>query len=112
MNPETGDCRAFGSTVPPDMVGELADVSALLATPERLRERLATDGHAFLRGVLDEGEVMAARHAVFERLCDVGELKPPPPGTASRPARAGAAPTPGTSGGSGSRWSTCPRSAR
>ena len=77
MNPETGDCRAFGSTVPPEMLGDLSDVSALLATPERLRERLAADGHAFLKGVLDEGEVMAARHAVFERLCDVGEIAAP-----------------------------------
>ena len=77
MNPETGDCRAFGSTVPPDMVGELADVSGLLATPERLRERLAMDGHVFLRGVLDEGEVRAARAAVFERLHEVGEIGAP-----------------------------------
>lgn len=77
MNPATGDCRAFGSTVPSEMVGELSDVSALLATPERLRERLAADGYALLRGVLDEVEVMAARGAVFERLREVGEIGAP-----------------------------------
>ena len=72
-----GGGRAFGRDVPAELLGELSDVSALLAAPERLRERLATDGHAFLKGVLDEGEVMAARHAVFERLCDVGEIAAP-----------------------------------
>ena len=59
------------------MVGELADASALLAAPERLRRRLAAEGHALLRGVLDEGEVMAARRAVFERLHEVGEIGAP-----------------------------------
>ena len=77
MNPETGHCRAFGRAVPADMIGEFVDVSGLLATPERLRQWLAADGYAFLRGVLDEGEVMAARHAVFERLHAVGELRAP-----------------------------------
>ena len=72
-----GGGRAFGRDLPSEMVGELSDVSALLATPERLRERLATDGHAFLKGALDEGEVMAARHAVFERLREVGEIAAP-----------------------------------
>ena len=72
-----GDCRAFGRTVPTEMVGELADVSALLAAPNRLRRRLADDGYALLRGVLDEGEVMAAREAVFRRLHEVGEIDSP-----------------------------------
>ena len=74
MNPE---CRAFGRRVPTGMVGELADASPLLAAPERLRRRLAAEGHALLRGVLDEGEVMAARRAVFERLHEVGEIGDP-----------------------------------
>ena len=78
-----GDCRAFGCIVPPDMLGELVDVSALLPNPERLRERLVSDGHALLRGVLDEGEVIAAREAVFERLQEAGEI--------GGPARAGIA---------------------
>lgn len=74
MNPE---CRAFGRRAPTEMVGELADASPLLAAPERLRRRLAAEGHALLRGVLDEGEVMAARRAVFERLHEVGEIGDP-----------------------------------
>ncbi len=77
MNPGTRDCRAFGRRVPPEMVSELADVSALLAAPEQLRRRLAAEGHALLRGVLDEGEVMAARGAVFDRLHEVGEIGAP-----------------------------------
>ena len=72
-----GNCRAFGRSVPTEMVGELVDVSALLAAPERLRRRLADDGYALLRGVLDEGEVMAARATVFERLREVGEIGMP-----------------------------------
>ena len=72
-----GDCRAFGRTVPTEMVGELADGSGLLAAPNRLRRRLADDGYALLRGVLDEGEVMAAREAVFRRLHEVGEIDSP-----------------------------------
>ena len=77
MNPGPGDCRAFGRAVPAEMLGGLTDASALLATPERLRERLAADGHVFLKGVLDEREVMAARAAVFERLHEVGEIGAP-----------------------------------
>ena len=69
--------RAFGRNVPSEMLGELVDVSALLTTPERLRERLADDGHVFLRGVLDEDEVMMAREAIFERLHEVGEIGAP-----------------------------------
>ena len=72
-----GSGRAFGREVPAGMLGELADVSALLATPERLRRRLADDGYALLRGVLDESEVMAAREAIFERLHAVGEIAAP-----------------------------------
>ena len=72
-----GGCLAFGRAVPAPMLGELADVSALLAAPERLRRRLVDEGHAFLRGALDEGEVMAAREAVFERLHAVGEIRAP-----------------------------------
>ena len=74
----SGDgCRAFGREVPAGMLAELVDVSALLAYPARLHERLANDGHAFLRGVLDESEVLAAREAVFERLHAVGEIGSP-----------------------------------
>ena len=68
---------AFGSAVPPALIGELADATALLATPERLPARLADDGYALLRGVLDVDEVMAARAAVFARLAEVGEIAAP-----------------------------------
>ena len=69
--------RAFGRNVPSELLGELVDMSALLTTPERLRERLADDGHVFLKGVLDEDEVMMAREAIFERLHEVGEIGAP-----------------------------------
>ena len=87
-------CRASGREVPPEMLGELADVSTLLADPALLRKRLADDGHVFLRGALDEGEVMAAREAVFARLHEVGEIGAPAregiaTGTSRRRAAAG-----------------------
>ena len=69
--------RAFGRPVPAAMLGELVDRSGLLATPDRLRQRLADDGWVLLRGVLDGDEVMAARAAVFERLHEVGEVRAP-----------------------------------
>ena len=69
------DGRAFGRAVPAAMIGELTDSTALLATPDRLSSRLAEDGYLLLRGVLDVGEVMAARRAVFTRLASIDELR-------------------------------------
>jgi len=76
------------------MLGELADASDLLATPERVRRRLADDGYVLLRGALDESEVLAARETVFERLHEVGEIAAPSrdgiaTGTSRRRAAAG-----------------------
>ena len=71
------DGRAFGRAVPAAMIGELTDSAALLTTPERLRSRLAGDGYLLLRGVLDVGEVLAARQAVFARLAEAGEIAEP-----------------------------------
>ncbi len=71
------DGRAFGRAVPAAMIGELTDSTPLLATPDRLCSRLADDGYLLLRGVLDVSEVLAARHAVFERLVEVGEIAEP-----------------------------------
>jgi hypothetical protein len=42
-----------------------------------LARRLADDGYVFLRGALDAGDVRAARTEVFERLVQVGEIRPP-----------------------------------
>lgn len=74
---ERTDGRAFGRAVPAAMIGELTDSTALLTTPDRLRSRVAEDGYLLLRGVLDVGEVLAARRAVFARLVKVGEIAEP-----------------------------------
>ena len=75
-------CRAKGPTiqlttrgneVPDSLLGELrpADRGGSLA------EQLEQDGYLLLRGLHDPKEVMAARHEVFNRLAEVGEIGAP-----------------------------------
>ena len=56
-----------GRRVPCELVGPFQDSSAVNDSRE-LRRCLADDGYVFLRGVLDKGEVLAARQEVFSRL--------------------------------------------
>ena len=72
-----GDCWTQGRPLPDTRVGELRDSSAAVPDPAALGRRLTADGYVFLRGVLDVGEVEAARVEVFERLVHVGEIHPP-----------------------------------
>jgi len=65
-----------GRRVPCELVGPFQECSAVNDSRE-LRRRLAADGYVFLRGVLDKGEVLAARKEVFSRLVEVGEIRPP-----------------------------------
>jgi hypothetical protein len=67
-----------GRVVPPGLLGELRDSTALLHSNTQLRQRLAEDGYLFLRGVLDAGPVLRARSEVFGRLAAVGEIADPP----------------------------------
>ena len=70
-------CMIQGQAVPDALIGELPDSARLLDQPVVLRERLATDGFVYLKGVLDKAQVAAARCEVFERLLEVGEVLPP-----------------------------------
>ena len=66
-----------GSRVPEHLVGELADRSDLLRDPAALREVLAEDGFALLRGVLPVNDILAARAEITERLAAIGEIAEP-----------------------------------
>ncbi|HEX2501310.1 MAG TPA: hypothetical protein VHO73_07605, partial [Methylomirabilota bacterium] len=70
-------CWTQGRALPDHRVGEFRDSSPGAADPTVLARRLADDGYVFLRGALDAGDVRAARTEVFERLVQVGEIRPP-----------------------------------
>ncbi len=65
-----------GHPIPDEFIGQLEDSSAIDDARE-LRGRLANSGYVFLRGALDQEEVLTAREEVFSRLVEVGEIKPP-----------------------------------
>ena len=73
----TASMVSKGIPVDPSLVGEFNDSSALLGQPERLRERLQGDGYLLLRGVFDPAAIAAARHEIFSRLAEVGEVREP-----------------------------------
>jgi Protein involved in biosynthesis of mitomycin antibiotics/polyketide fumonisin len=66
-----------GERIPDHLLAELPDRSPLLADPAKLREVIAEDGYALLRGVLPKDDVMAARREVTDRLAAVGEIAEP-----------------------------------
>ncbi len=65
-----------GQSVPPAMIAELPDSSALLADPAALRSRLQDDGFVFLRGAIDAAIVRAGRAEVLARLEAMDEIAP------------------------------------
>ncbi len=69
-------CVVKGQPVPPSMIAELPDSSALLADHAALRARLQEDGFVFLRGVIDAATVNAGRAEVLARLAAVDEITP------------------------------------
>lgn len=80
---------SLGHDIPAHLFGRLKEHTHLLSAPSALRSALEEDGYLLLRGVLDRGSVLAARCEVFERLVEVGEVKPPalegiPTGTSRR----------------------------
>ena len=77
VSAERTGARAFGRAVPDTMIAELADSTELLRTAGAAMTCLSAEGYLLLRDVLDCGEVMAARDAVFSRLADVGEIATP-----------------------------------
>ena len=70
-------CVVQNRPVPEQLMGQFRESSTEVSSGPELRRRLAEDGYVFLRGVLEEAEVLAARAEVFGRLLDVGEIKPP-----------------------------------
>ncbi len=68
--------RSRGHTLDPAEFGTLAESSALLGSPERLRQRLQADGYLYLRGFLARADVLAARQVVTDRLMAEGVLDP------------------------------------
>lgn len=65
------------SIVSPEMIRPFKDSTDQIGTPHDLQQSLHDDGYLFLRGVLDQEEILAARTEVFARLATVGEVKEP-----------------------------------
>lgn len=86
--------RGSGEAIAAEMLGPLTDSTTLLGWPGALAGRIAEDGYVFLRGVIPEGDVAAARAEVLGRLAEVGEVAEPVAagcwsGTSRRAERAG-----------------------
>lgn len=65
----------------PELFGELAPATHLLADPEALRAHMRDEGYLYLPGYLDRDEVLACRAVMAERLAAAGHLDPRfPPG--------------------------------
>jgi 1-deoxypentalenic acid 11beta-hydroxylase len=62
--------------MPSQSVGSFPVANDLLASAEKLKARLADDGYLFFRGVLDAGEVLAAKHDLIRALAKQGVVKP------------------------------------
>jgi len=70
-------CITQGKTVPPDLIRPFRDSTDQIGNRGELPRRLHEDGYLFLRGALDQNEVLAARAEVFARLAAVGEIEEP-----------------------------------
>ncbi len=72
------DCVVQNQLVPVELVSRLRDSTDDLGNGVKLSRQIDDEGYVFLRGVLDQDAVLAARDEVFGRLMEVGEIKPPP----------------------------------
>ena len=72
------DCHVHGKPVPSDVLEEFRDSTALMSDSSVLQTRMEEDGYVFLRGAIGPSPIAMARHEVFCRLADVGEIAEPP----------------------------------
>lgn len=70
-------CVANGISLADALVSPLPESSELARDPRALRDRLEDQGFLFLRGVIPEEVVLAARKEVLDRLASVGEVADP-----------------------------------
>ena len=73
----TSRASAMGRPVPGPLLAPLQGVKVAPEAMATLRESLARDGYLYLRGLLPEKEVLAARQAILERLEAVDEIAVP-----------------------------------
>lgn len=88
------EARSDGQPIPHELLGPLHDATSLVGDPGELRAAFERHGHVLLRAVLDPELVLAARHEIFHRLSEVGEIRSPtaaglPTGTSRRQQVAG-----------------------
>lgn len=72
------DCRINEQPVPADCLGVFHDSTSSAADGAALRSRFEQDGYLFVRGVVPQRSIQAAREEVFGRLAEVGEIDKPP----------------------------------
>lgn len=73
---------ARGEHIPSEWIAPLQDSADLLDRdlldhPELLRQRFIKQGYVYLKGFFERDEIIAARHDIFSRLAEVGEVAEP-----------------------------------
>ena len=63
--------------IPDELIGPLVEYQGDLQDRPALLAQFDREGYLLLRDVLDRSQLMAARKEVFDRLAEVGEIRPP-----------------------------------
>ena len=63
--------------IPDELIGPLVEYRGDVQDRTALLAQFDREGYLLLRDVLDRSQVMAARKEVFDRLAEVGEIRPP-----------------------------------
>lgn len=72
------ECQIHGEEIPAELLASYRDSTDCRTSTQELQQRLQDDGYVFVRGAIPVEPIMAARHEVFSRLAEVGEIKQPP----------------------------------
>jgi hypothetical protein len=72
------DCQINRQPVPNDILAPYRDSTEAATDGDELRRRFERDGYIFIRGVVPQPSIRAAREEVFGRLAEVGEIAEPP----------------------------------